>query len=61
MARRLIASVILLLVLPETVPAAEPAEQIDPERQIDFERDVIPVLTKFGCNAGACHGNPRHD
>lgn len=23
---------------------------------IDFENDIIPVLTKAGCNAGACHG-----
>src|SRR5687767_2679057 len=21
------------------------------------ERDVLPVLTRAGCNAGACHGN----
>jgi len=27
--------------------------------QIDFENDVMPVLTKFGCNAGACHGKAR--
>ena len=24
---------------------------------IDFENDLIPVFTKFGCNAGACHGS----
>ncbi len=23
---------------------------------VDFERDVQPILTRFGCNAGACHG-----
>lgn len=23
---------------------------------VDFENDLIPVFTKFGCNAGACHG-----
>src|SRR5688500_17389842 len=23
----------------------------------DFVRDVVPVLTKAGCNAGACHGS----
>jgi len=23
---------------------------------IDFENDVVPILTKAGCNAGACHG-----
>lgn len=26
---------------------------------IDFERDVQPILTRFGCNAGACHGKAR--
>jgi hypothetical protein len=24
---------------------------------VEFVRDVIPVLTKSGCNAGACHGS----
>ncbi len=24
-----------------------------------FERDVQPLLTRFGCNAGACHGKAR--
>jgi hypothetical protein len=30
-----------------------------PARAADasFERDVLPVLTRAGCNAGACHGN----
>lgn len=26
------------------------------ERRLNFTNDVIPVLTKFGCNAGGCHG-----
>lgn len=26
-------------------------------RPINFRRDVIPVLTKAGCNSGACHGS----
>ncbi len=26
---------------------------------IDFEQDIQPVLTKFSCNAGACHGKQR--
>ena len=25
----------------------------------DFELDVLPIFTKFGCNAGACHGKQR--
>jgi hypothetical protein len=34
---------------------------IDGTRLLDvtFERDVIPVLTRAGCNAGACHGKAR--
>jgi len=43
-----IASVILFGAL--ELSAAEP---------VDFERDVQPVLTRFGCNAGACHGKQR--
>ena len=27
-----------------------------PDSRIDFDHDVIPVLTKAGCNTGACHG-----
>lgn len=27
--------------------------------QVTLERDVIPALTRHGCNAGACHGKQR--
>jgi Protein of unknown function (DUF1553)/Protein of unknown function (DUF1549) len=27
-----------------------------PQDSIDFDTQIIPVLTKSGCNAGACHG-----
>lgn len=27
--------------------------------EIDFVRDVQPVLTRFGCNSGPCHGKQR--
>ncbi|MFO1091953.1 MAG: DUF1553 domain-containing protein [Planctomycetaceae bacterium] len=26
---------------------------------VDFERDIQPILTRFGCNSGACHGKQR--
>ena len=26
------------------------------DRPIDFHNDIMPLLTKHGCNAGACHG-----
>ena len=25
-------------------------------QEVDFENDIMPVLTRYGCNAGACHG-----
>ncbi|MDG3002629.1 DUF1549 and DUF1553 domain-containing protein [Paludisphaera mucosa] len=28
----------------------------DPSIAVTFERDVEPILTRAGCNAGACHG-----
>ena len=27
--------------------------------RVTFERDVVPLLTRLGCNAGACHGKSR--
>lgn len=28
-------------------------------RPVTFERDIQPILTRAGCNAGACHGKAR--
>ena len=28
-------------------------------QDVDFDNDVLPVLTKFGCNSGPCHGKAR--
>ena len=33
------------------------AEQV--RKTVTFEFDVQPLLTRFGCNAGACHGKSR--
>lgn len=46
------------LLLCTTVASAGETASIPPE-QIDFERDVQPVLTRFGCNSGPCHGKQR--
>ena len=32
---------------------ATPADAAEP---VSFNNDVVPVLTRFGCNAGGCHG-----
>ncbi|MFN4261874.1 MAG: DUF1553 domain-containing protein [Gemmataceae bacterium] len=37
-----------------TVPVT--VRQAQAEIAVDFTREVIPVLTKAGCNQGACHG-----
>src|SRR6185437_7995568 len=29
----------------------------DPPREVSFRNDVMAVISKAGCNAGACHGN----
>ncbi|QDU78811.1 Bacterial Ig-like domain (group 2) [Polystyrenella longa] len=28
-------------------------------QQIDFNRDIMPLLTRYGCNSGPCHGKAR--
>ncbi len=47
--RPFIATLVLLLGTSSTALAAPPT----------FERDIQPILTRFGCNAGACHGKAR--
>ena len=34
-------------------------EQAKNERPVSFKLDVIPALTKAGCNSGSCHGASR--
>jgi hypothetical protein len=34
-------------------------EGIGDGERIDFRNDVIPALTRAGCNQGACHGSPQ--
>jgi hypothetical protein len=41
----------LVVFISPTVSAAD-----RPTRPITFERDIEPLLARFGCNAGACHG-----
>lgn len=41
---------LLLISLTEVLRAAE--------RKLSFVNDVLPVLSKAGCNAGACHAKP---
>ena len=27
----------------------------EPESSVSFNHEIVPILTKAGCNAGACH------
>src|SRR5438105_4317833 len=37
--------------------AAPPPGRAEGTAPVHFARDVVPVLTKLGCNSGACHGS----
>ena len=43
---------------PEVQTDVQPAPAIV-TGEVNFELDVMPVLTAAGCNAGACHGKAR--
>ncbi len=40
----------------QTVTAAVSVKGIDNPRAVSFRNEVIPALTKSGCNSGGCHG-----
>ena len=33
------------------------ASAVERQREPSFIQDVVPILTKAGCNAGSCHGS----
>jgi hypothetical protein len=60
------AFLVALVVFTAPVRAAAPAEALAAAAtptvlagDVNFELDVMPVLTAAGCNAGACHGKSR--
>lgn len=36
--------------------ATDPTRAADSNEPIDFKTQIVPVLTRSGCNAGSCHG-----
>src|SRR5437773_9047636 len=48
---------ILLLACSLIAATAADVRADDLRRDISFRNDVMAVLSKAGCNAGACHGN----
>src|SRR5688500_13229042 len=51
--RRVYGSILLLTFLAAVPARGDGAEGVPPS----FRNDVMAVLSKAGCNAGACHGN----
>src|SRR5260370_22184342 len=41
---------------PKTVKIPVTAEAIDQNLPINFANQIVPILTKLGCNGGGCHG-----
>src|SRR5438270_5278836 len=48
-------ALVLLLLTPALCAAADISSEKDPPPP-SFRNQVIPILTKIGCNSGACHG-----
>src|SRR6185369_2385558 len=54
-APRLLLRTLLVLSIGATVIADEqPANRA--QSKLDFATDIVPILTKAGCNSGGCHG-----
>ena len=47
------------IALTATAKAQKPSVKSEPSVDVDFDLDVQPIFTRFGCNAGACHGKQR--
>lgn len=48
------AALVLAFIVPAVSHCAETSTA-----GVSFELDVVPILTRLGCNAGACHGKAR--
>ena len=47
---------ILVALISNHVTAADPISPETQDRTVYFGTDVVPILTKLGCNGGGCHG-----
>ncbi len=47
----------LLTVMAASIPDAACAD-LPPSPSVSFRHEVLPLLTKAGCNSGTCHGTP---
>ncbi|MEO2035124.1 MAG: DUF1549 and DUF1553 domain-containing protein [Planctomycetaceae bacterium] len=49
-------AIVLLMIGSNPTSAGTPSPSQNSAHQIYFATDVVPVLTKLGCNSGGCHG-----
>ena len=49
-------AMVLVAWTPICVTAADPVSREAHDRTVYFGTDVVPILTKLGCNGGGCHG-----
>jgi Protein of unknown function (DUF1553)/Protein of unknown function (DUF1549) len=54
--RSLLAIFTPILILSGLVSASESAPEESPARRFNFENDIVPILSRFGCNTSGCHG-----
>jgi hypothetical protein len=50
---------LIVLLLFSAAGGADASAPADSEARVSFLHDVVPTLTKAGCNAGTCHGTPN--
>jgi hypothetical protein len=45
------------LISSRAVASSQPGDSnVDSNRPVDFVNDIVPLLSRYGCNAGGCHG-----
>src|SRR5947209_18858723 len=55
--KRWVPAIALLILLPLIGAATGTDAPAAPGVPVSFRNEVMPILSKAGCNAGACHGN----
>lgn len=55
-ARGLALAIILAIVVPLSADTQLPTSDNNQHQQWEFTRHVVPILSRQGCNSGACHG-----
>src|SRR5688572_30955554 len=57
LSRRILYAVAVCVALPAASRADVPLPTGGAIKEVDFERHVMGLLSKVGCNAGSCHGS----